>query len=93
MSTVGSQDHRSPQLQLNADAKQDLAKLSVLREQSLLRFMFLPHCKFQTRCQEWCLEHSLAGRVLPPTPSLPDLVFTFLPLPAPVSQGRSLAME
>lgn len=65
VSTVGSQDHRYPQLQLNADANQDLAKLSVL-EQSLLRFMFPPHRKFQMRCQEWCLEHFLAEIVFPP---------------------------
>lgn len=54
-----------------------LAKLSVLREQSLLRFMFLPHHKFQMRCQEWCLEHFLAQRVFPPP--LLQTLFPFLP--------------
>lgn len=68
-----SRNHSNPQLQLNNDANQDLAKLSSPREQSLLRLMFLPHCKFQMRWQEWHLEHFLAERAFLPSP-LPELV-------------------
>lgn len=40
-------DHRDPQRQLNSEADRGMASPPLPREQSLLRFMFLPNCKFQ----------------------------------------------